>query len=129
MTRPCKLPLWTASLVLLASCVANTPAPPRPLAPPQPLAPPKVSAADIRNAEQRSYWSGYAAGRRYEQQQQQNAQPTPEIPGPAPLALPDVVVATPAATAPAPVPAQPIPPPPDSYSAKGPARPVATPVN
>jgi hypothetical protein len=125
MTRPCKLPLWTASLVLLSNCAANIPPPPPP--PPQPLAlaQPAVSAADIRKAQQQAYWSGYAAGRRYEKQQ--NA---PDAPTPAPAAPQLATEApTPAVPVPAAVPVQPIPPPAESYSAKGPARPVATPVN
>jgi hypothetical protein len=131
MTWPCKLPLWPAALALLSGCTASAPLPPLPPAP-RPLAQPLLSAADIRQAERHAYWLGYAAGRRYQKQQN-----TPDAPGPA--AVP--VAATPpaAATAAIPVaaapalparePLQPMPPPVDSYVPKGPAQPVATPVN
>jgi hypothetical protein len=145
MTWPCKSLLWTAALALLAGCVsAPLPPPPPPLVPQQ-LASPLLSAADVRRAEQHAYWAGYAAGRRY--QTQQDAQNTPDAPSPASVpdaALPQITVppvtdtstaplavtAIPAAAAPPAVaPLQPMPPPVDSYSPKGPAQPVATPVN
>jgi hypothetical protein len=149
MTWPCKLSLWPAALAVLTGCAVSAPLPPPPPPAPQPLAAPALSAADIRQAEQHAYWQGYAAGRRY--QKQQDAQNTPDAPSPAPVVVsPDTaaptaaptvataagtqLAATPIPSAPAPAPAastpvQPLPPPVDSYSPKGPARPVATPLN
>lgn len=117
MTRQCKPLLWTAALALLTGCAT----PPLPPPGPRPL------AADIHRAEQHAYWLGYGAGRRY--QKQQDAQNTPDAPSPppAPAAVPPD--ATPPVPPPAAQPLQPVPPPVDSYSANGPARPVATPVN
>jgi hypothetical protein len=151
MTRPYKLPLWTAPLVLLSSCAGNVPAPQPPaLAAPLALAPPAVSAADIRKAQQHAYWSGYAAGQNYQKRQDAQNRPNdpspaagapivgtasapavPTAPGvvPAPDASASAVTPATAATPPVSPPAQPVPSPQDSYSAKGPARPVATPVN
>lgn len=151
MTWPCKPSLWPAALAVLTGCAVSAPLPPPPPPAPQPLAAPALSAADIRQAEQHAYWQGYAAGRRY--QKQQDAQNTPDAPSPAPVVVsPDTaaptaapaptvataagtqLAATPIPSAPAPAPAastpvQPLPPPVDSYSPKGPARPVATPLN
>jgi hypothetical protein len=128
MTRTCKLPFGAAALALLTCCAASFPPPPPPPAP-RPLAQPAPSAADIQQAEQHAYWSGYAAGRRYEKEQ--NAQNTPDAQSAASAAAPELAVATPmpVAAPPASVPVQPVPPPADSYAAKGPARPVATPLN
>ena len=106
--------------VLLTGCAAPA-LPPEAAAAPQPLAQPALSAADIHKAEQHAYWSGFAAGRRY--QKQQDAQTADAAPSATPPAV------GPPATPPASAPVQPLPPPPDSYSAKGPALPVAAPLN
>lgn len=117
MTWQCKLPLGLAVLALVSGCASSPP--PSPPAP-QPLAPPPLSAADIAKAEQHAYWSGYAAGRRYQKKlDAQTSASTQDAPSPAAAGPP----------APAPVPVQPAPPPAESYAAKGPAKPVATPLN
>jgi hypothetical protein len=116
MTWQCKLPLGLAILALVAGCASS---PPPPLPPPQPLSPPPLSADELHKLQQHAYWSGYAAGRRY--QKQQDAKATPDTPGaPTPATLDQ---------APPPAPVPPAPPPAESYSAKGPAKPVATPLN
>lgn len=117
MTWQCKLPLGLALLALLSGCASNPP--PSPL--PQQLAPPPLSAADISKAEQHAYAAGYAAGRRY--QKSQDAQNPPGAPAPG------LTTDAPPAAPPPPVPVQPAPPPAERYSAKGPAKPVATPLN
>jgi hypothetical protein len=136
MTWLCKPLLSAVALALLAGCAASVqPAQPAP----QPLTQPMLSAADIRAAEQHAYWAGYAAGRRYQKQQDTQtaldqgtqSSPTPAAAPPAPAPPTSAPPTTAAVTAapPAAVPVQPIPPPPDSYVPKGPAQPVATPMN
>src|ERR1700757_2800146 len=114
MTWPFKLPLGLIVLALLTGCVSPPPPPP---AAPRILPPPVLSAADISKAESHAYWSGFAAGRRY--QKQQNAAARRARPA-APPATPPVPPA-------APLPLQPVPPPADGYTPKGPAQPVAEP--
>lgn len=113
MAWQCKLSLGLAVLTLLSGCASSPPPAPAPHV----LTPPPLSAADIAKAEQHAYWAGYAAGRRY--QKQQDEQDTPDAPSPA-AAMPP---------AGAPVQAQPAPPAAESYAPKGPAQPVATPLN
>jgi hypothetical protein len=121
MTWQCKLPLYLAALALLTGCVPPVPLPPP--AAPRTLAQPVLSAADIREAEQNAYWSGFAAGRRC--QKQQDAQTAADAPATPPAAPSVAPPATPLV--------QPDPPfaplPTDGYAPKGPAQPVATPLD
>lgn len=115
MTRQFTLPLSLLTLALLAGCNANLPAPPPA---PRPLAQPILSAADLHKAEQRAYAVGYTAGRNYQKQLDSSAPAATGAPATA-----AVVQAPPTA------PVQPAPPPAETYSPKGPAKPVATPVD
>lgn len=118
----------TAALALLAGCTTSLPLPPPA---PQALAQPALSAADIRKAEQHSYWAGYAAGRRYQKQQDtQAAQAAPDTTQDD--GQDQSAPAAPAAVkppAPAVAPVQPVPPPAETYAPKGPAKQVATPLD
>jgi hypothetical protein len=116
MTRHRKWPFGLAVLTLLSGCSTAFPVP----------------AANDAKVRQQAYWAGYAAGRRY--QKQQDAQTIPAAPNPAVavapvVSIPPVSLAPAAPPAPAPVVVQPAPPPTESYAAKGPAKPVATPAN
>ena len=116
MTRPYKFLPGFSLLFLLCGCaVSQAPAAP------QPLSPPALSADDIVQLQQQFYKQGYAAGRRYQKMlDQQQAAPAPAPVAPA---------AADAPAAPAQLAVQPAPPPGESYSPKGPAKPVATPLN
>lgn len=117
MTWQNKLSLGLAAMALLSGCDGG---PPPPAPAPQLLAPPPLSAADIAKAEQHAYATGYAAGRHYQKLQDAHDN-SPDPASPAPTAPPSPAMA--------PVPVQPAPPPAESYAPKGPAQPVATPLN